>query len=31
VVVSFASGMKVLGSNLKDALGLARSATGLVL
>ena len=31
VVVSFSSGMKVLGSNLKDALGLARSATGLVL
>ena len=31
VVVSFASGMKVLGSNLKDALGLAGSATGLIL
>lgn len=31
VVVSFASGMKVLGSNLKDALGLARGATGLIL
>lgn len=31
VVVSFASGMKVLGSNLKDALGLAGSASGLIL
>ena len=29
VVVSFASGMKVLGSNLKDALGLAGSAVRL--
>lgn len=29
VVVSFASGMKVLGSNLKDALGLAGSAVTL--
>lgn len=29
VVVAFPSGMKVLGSNLSSALGLARSATGL--
>lgn len=30
VVVAFPSGMKVLGSNLSSALGLARSATSLV-
>jgi len=29
VVVAFPSGMKVLGSTLRDSLGLARSATGL--
>lgn len=30
VVVAFPSGMKVLGSNLQSALGIARSATGLL-